>query len=257
MKKCLQALFLIVLMIFFSSILCVTPEEIKRYPEMSSSVYVQDFPTRIGNSPVFYMDGFGAGFFANNKDNPYIITNRHVMIGGKGFISPAPMKIGICDEKSNMHLTTSGTPVCYFKNIDVGIIQIHSAPPKTSFVTFSSVPYEVGDEVHYFGQPGVKGRMFLYHGRISCLNVPAKGTDRPFDSMNTQAIGGNSGAPIMNKQGKCVGVLSCTIENSNQTFFVNYKSIKEEFDKAGLGNILTGTFKGNLSLKYEGLVVCH
>lgn len=250
MKK-YQALFVLLFSIFLSAILCQSTQEVKRYPEANCIACISEFNGFLD----FREKGFGTGFFINNAEHPYFITNRHVVTAG----AYTPLrKVSVLKDDWN-ELVVRGDIVCYFNHIDIAVLQLEKMPEGCSFCPFDThkqVITKIGDDVHYFGQPGVRGKMFLYAGKISVFSIPS-GYDKFLDAVNIQATGGNSGAPMFNEQGRCIGVISSTLPNATQSLYVRLQDIKSEFERVGLGDLLKGTFTEDLKKKYKGAIIGH
>lgn len=261
MKKWLQSVFLIGFITFFCFLVSGTPQPIK--PNLQAQLEcsaIVEIPSKF-----FSLDAdFGSGILINNNDNPYLMTNAHIGMVVEG--SPYPIRIVKKKFVDNFVVETYAPVVCDFKNLDVALIQLQPGIPikpehPISFCTnFSKERLSIGDEVNYFGLPGFQCVPFLYNGKISHTAVhmnPMFGKKYRGGGINTQAIGGNSGSGIFNGKGECIGILTSTIPNGNQTVFVTATSIREEFKKAGLEDLLNGTFTGNLKKEYQGIAKCH
>lgn len=261
MKKWIQAMFLIGFMTFFAFLVSGTPQQIK--PALQTQLEssgILEIPSKFFNMEA----DFGSGMFINNNENPYFLTNAHLGQSLEG--KPYPIRIIKKKFPDGYVIETYAPVVCDFKNLDIAIVQLQPGIPikperPISFCTiFSKEKLSIGEEVNYFGQPGFQCVPFLYSGKISHLSVPMNpifGKKFRGAAMNTQAIGGNSGSGIFNGKGECVGILSSTIPNGNQTVFVTATSIREEFRRVGIEDLLNGTFTGNLKKEYQGIAKCH
>lgn len=232
----------------------VSKEEVvskTNYSEKACVGYITDT-----NSPYSISPGIGTGFFVNNSENPYFITNRHVVGDNiKGKYPVAEVYIHLNDKQSIGGIAKT---VCIFNNIDIAVLQLPKGCPSfISFCKFSQESYKIGDDIHFFGVPGVPGHTFLHQAKVSCLNIKYRPDRYELDAANMQAIPGNSGSPIFNSKGKCIGVLCVGLIKGPQALFVRIEDIRNEFDKAGLKDILNGTFIGNLAQEYGGNVKYH
>lgn len=245
MQKVHACLFVAIIVIF--SLVCSTHEEIrpKPYAGIDYVASITEYPQLLS----MYSPGFGSGFFVNNEHNPYLITNRHVITGGEPV---SRRKISVMGE-DNVYQNVHGEVVCLFAKIDIALVQIESLPKGSKICQFEHQPTKVGDDIYYFGQPARRGRFFLYCGKFSAINLKYKPNEFT-DAINIQAIGGNSGSPILNNRNKCIGVLTSTIPEGNQTFIVPFREIKKEFEKVKLGDILKGTFEEDLVKRNQGKV---
>lgn len=254
-------MFLVGFITFFCFLVSGTPQPIK--PALHTQLEcsgILEIPSKFFNME----PDFGSGMFINNNDNPYFITNAHLGMSMEG--KPYPFRIikkKFCD---GMVIEAYAPVVCDFKNLDIALVQLEPGIPMKpdhpiSFCTnFSKERLHIGDEVNYFGMPGFQCVPFLYSGKISHLSVPTNpifGKKYTGMGINTQAIGGNSGSGIFNGKGECIGILSSTVPNGNQTIFVTATSIREEFRKAGIEDLLNGTFTRSLKKEYQGIAKCH
>lgn len=228
--------------------MCNTHEEIKSYSAIDCVASIQDYKPLFGP----YNDGFGSGFFVNNEQNPYFMTNRHVITAGQ----PVPSrKISVFNEQ-NKETIVKGTIICLFDKIDIALLKIDQLPEGSKICNFeNTLKTHIGEDVYYFGQPARRGRFFLYFGKFSAINIETR--REALDAINIQAVGGNSGSPIMNKRNKCIGVLTSTILEGTQTFIVPTRKINEEFKKVGLEKILTNSYEVDLEKEYKGIIKVH
>lgn len=241
MNKVHACLFVAIIALF--GFFCTTTPEVKSYPGGDYVASVQEYAL------LDFTAAFGTGFFVNSADNPFLITNRHVVVMGPPF---PERKISVCAEDNKIR-SVHGMITTVFDKIDIALIQVDSLPSGSKICFFEDKKTQIGDDVYYFGQPAKRGRFFLYFGKFSARNLLLSPIETG-DAINVQAIGGNSGSPVLNQRNKCIGVLSSTIPGGNQTFIVPTSAIKKEFEAAGLSAILNGTYKGDLCKEQKGKI---
>ncbi|HEY1858715.1 MAG TPA: trypsin-like peptidase domain-containing protein [Gemmataceae bacterium] len=165
-----------------------TPEELRRYIEELRRQQAQE----PDDTPEL---GFGSGFLVDPKG--VILTNFHVVDGADQVI--VELKDGRKFTSKDMH----GDP-----KTDLAIIRIQDAKPLPYLEMGDSNAMEIGDRVLAVGAP------FRLAGTVTAGIVSAKGRNLKLnmyeDFLQTDAAinPGNSGGPLVNLEGKVIGISS-------------------------------------------------
>ncbi|MEV0400038.1 trypsin-like peptidase domain-containing protein [Actinoallomurus sp. NPDC050550] len=147
--------------------------------------------------------GAGTGFIVNGG---YIVTNNHV-------VAPAAQG-GTMQVVFNDGKTTSATIVGHDPNSDIAVIKPGSLDGRPSLVLGDSDGLAVGDPVIAIGSPlGLAGTVTT--GIVSALNRPVTTSGEGGESAYISAVQtdaainpGNSGGPLVDSQGRVIGVNS-------------------------------------------------
>ena len=144
--------------------------------------------------------GAGSGFIIGT--NGKILTNEHVVAGAKqvNIIMPKP--------DSSQY---NGNVILSDEDLDLAVVQIHAAR------TFPTLRFDSGDDVHIgeevaaLGFPAPASNLTVTSGIISSIfeldNITFIQTDATLNP-------GNSGGPLLNRDGAVVGVNTFKIENT-------------------------------------------
>jgi putative serine protease PepD len=147
--------------------------------------------------------GAGTGFIVNGG---YIVTNNHV-------VAPAAQG-GTMQVVFNDGKTTSASIVGRDPNSDIAVIKPASLDGRPSLVLGDSDALAVGDPVIAIGSPlGLAGTVTT--GIVSALNRPVTTSGEGGESAYISAVQtdaainpGNSGGPLVDSQGRVIGVNS-------------------------------------------------
>ena len=151
---------------------------------------------------------FRATGFIIDVNNNYLVTNAHVL-------NEATHKIIVENNKGEQF-----SAVSVYSNInnDLAIIQITDP----SFTKLAPTPYaikktnsELGDAIFMLGYP--KQEIVYGEGYISAKN--GYQMDSAFCQLSTLANEGNSGSPVINKNGELVGIISSKEANLEGVVF--------------------------------------
>ncbi len=168
---------------------------------------------------------FRATGFMIDVNNNYIITNAHVL-------DEATHTIVVENNKGEQYTATS---IYINPETDLAIIQINDK----DFDQLSPIPYSIrksnadlGDEIFMLGYP--KQEIVYGEGYVSAKN--GYQMDSVFCQLSTLANEGNSGSPVINKNGELIGVISSREANSEGVVFATkskniYKAINDANDK--------------------------
>lgn len=135
-------------------------------------------------------DGSGSGMIIDSDG--YVLTNAHVVTG----VSSA--KVSLRDGR-----TSNGIVVGRNEVIDLALLKISTANPPYVALGDSALVRQ-GDEVFTLGYPfGIKGDVSFKEGTIS--RRISDGTVSYFET-SAEIHPGNSGGPLVNREGKVVGI---------------------------------------------------
>ena len=152
--------------------------------------------------------GMGSGFFIDEK---HIITNYHVV---KGF------------DKITLYIYNHPYPVDdveiigYDASIDIAVLRVNEKDLPNDILSFAKESPLIGDDVYALGH-GMSQMWSLTKGILSYDYRRNPGTSF-VHYLQTDAVinSGNSGGPLMNKDGDVVGVNTLII--SGDKFYVGY-----------------------------------
>ena len=152
----------------------------------------------------------GSGFFISNDGK--IATNYHVIE------SAYSLKVSLYSDNSS-HVVTK--VLGYNKSEDVAIIQIDKQD--TPYLEISTETVKTGDTVFTLGSP--MGAMDIFsNGIVSNPSITVGGID--CIAITAPISSGNSGGPLVDINGKVIGINSMTIPDSqNLNFAVKAKQI--------------------------------
>ena len=170
----------------------------------------------------------GTGFFIS--ENGYILTNHHVVYHGNG--RSQHIRIVSGDERCSGNAKV----IAADKAADVALLQLQSQNKKTPFVPiiedYSGV--RPGDDVMIIGNAMNAGLAPV----IGSVKFTNKGAAK-FDIMySAQTNGGDSGSPLIDRKGRCIGIHKAREGDDGSTrsirgiaYATTAKKIKELLDK--------------------------
>ena len=137
----------------------------------------------------------GSGFFIN--EGGYIVTNKHVLTNEEGEVSR------IIQIVTNENEIISGEVIGYIENLDLALIKVEGNYPPLELENPNNV--EIGEKVIAIGTP--QGLSFsATDGIVSAINREGFGNSGTYIQTNAQLNPGNSGGPLINKEGKVIGM---------------------------------------------------
>jgi len=177
------------------------------------------------------LDSQGSGFFINKAG--YIVTNKHVLSNKDGKISKV---IQILTHDQRIH---SGKLIGYIKELDLAVIKINENYPSLKLENSKNVG--IGEKVLAIGTP--EGLSFsATDGIVSAINRKGFGTLGTYIQTNAQLNPGNSGGPLLNKQGKVIGMNNFKLVNTEGIGF----ALESDKIKLGVNEISQQTLNQTL-----------
>lgn len=148
---------------------------------------------------VSFSKGQGSGFIVKQADKKYLITNEHVIRIGNGEMPQVLMLDGKDLKLGNCEISR-----------DRDLMRFEVEANADALVMADTIP-EIGDKVTIYGNSDGGGVSTQIHGEV--LGV---GGDRI--EVSAQFVNGNSGSPVIDKNGKAIGVA---------TYLTNYTNVND------------------------------
>lgn len=170
-------------------------------------------------------NGHGSGVvIKTSENNTFVLTNEHVTRGSDMvdvfFLAYDAGQHEIRDSEfyfGSQHATTllrrlgyaiEGRVVAEDKEADVAVIQIYRFPKTGESILLKNVDVydylKVGNMVHFFGHPGDQDLLWQWNlGQF-------KGEEDRGLFLEARAWKGNSGGPLLNKNGELIGLIKAT-----------------------------------------------
>ncbi len=153
--------------------------------------------------------GSGTGFIIHQEG--YVLTNHHVIDDLEilsGYILNQP-------EKIELEVVADGSMM----GLDLALLKMIDPPKFIKGIPFSKKPFVIGETVYTIGNPKDLGTS-LSKGSISRLDEKTLQCDLTVNP-------GNSGGPVLNEDGECIGVISYKKEDvEGYAFAVPISQIK-------------------------------
>lgn len=160
----------------------------------------------------------GSGFFIS--EDGYIATNYHVIRGA--------YSIAVVKYSSHSAITTVKV-AAYDANQDIAILKIEASGEK--FLEFSTETPKTGDTVYAIGSTlGLTDTFTM--GMISNPNRYVTG--KYCLQFTAPISGGNSGGPLLNSDGKVIGVVTLTVPSGQNINFAIKGSVVEALNRVKL-----------------------
>ena len=189
-------------------------------------------------------EGFGTGIIMSSDG--YIITNAHVVEGGKQVVVSLYNGAYLsCDL------------VGFDQYSDLAVLKSYPQDPLTAAEFGDSDELQVGDTALALGNPlGTQLRGTMTNGIISAINRDVKmenGTAMTLIQTTAAINSGNSGGALLNSRGQVVGVTNMKIVANDNTieglgFAIPSTTVKQVADSM----IATGTYEGTPSIGITG-----
>lgn len=165
----------------------------------------------------------GSGFFID--ENGYIATNMHVVNSPTGISNI----IQILTEDNKIHYAKT---IGYIEKLDLALIQINATYPRLNLEEKSNI--QTGEPVIAIGSP--EGFHFsATDGIISGINRIGFNNIGSYIQTNAELNQGNSGGPLINKQGKVVGMNNFKLVDSEGIgFALDSEKLKEGINEISM-----------------------
>ena len=162
----------------------------------------------------------GSGFLISNEG--YIVTNYHVLEGAR--------YAKVLRYESNEWVLAQ--PIGYDPILDIAIIKISGN--NFDYLEFDdSDNIKVGEKTIALGNP--LGLSFsVTEGIVSALNRAGPNDLKAYIQIDTPLNPGNSGGPLVNKQGKVIGINNFKLQNSENLGF----ALESNYAVESINNIL-------------------
>ncbi|MNY85735.1 Serine protease Do-like HtrA [compost metagenome] len=164
-------------------------------------------------SKVFILTSGGSIATAFAIDSHTIVTNKHAVNG----------EIQITDYKGNKLTVTQSTLI---KDIDLAFIEVKE---KLSYFKLEEGAIRKGDNVHTYGHPSTKDGTLLDYslsvGVVAGFNRQIG--NEVFDQLDANINVGFSGGPLINEDGKVIGIITSMLQNKQGiAFYIPNEQIK-------------------------------
>jgi S1-C subfamily serine protease len=160
----------------------------------------------------------GTGFIIT--DDGYLVTNAHVMEG-------ATNAAAITSDQEMKTLTLIG----YNNEMDIALLKISGNYDSLKFDDSDNV--KIGEKVIAIGNP--LGLSFsVTEGIVSAVNRRVRGSSGEYIQTDTALNPGNSGGPLINTDGKVIGINNFKIAGDNIGFALESNYIVDEVNKIAM-----------------------
>jgi len=160
----------------------------------------------------------GTGFIISKEG--YVVTNAHVLSGGE-------FAIAISSDKEEISMQ----PIGYNENLDIALLKI---PSQSSFLEFTlSKDVEIGEKVIAIGNP--LGLSFsVSEGIVSAKDRKGVNNIEAYIQTDAALNPGNSGGPLINTDGKVIGINNFKVQGDNLGFALQSEYIIEAINAISL-----------------------
>lgn len=170
--------------------------------------------------------GQGTGFII--KDDGYVVTNAHVLSGGR--------QVYVLDYEQNEHLTEL---IGYDINLDIALLKIEGNYPALELGNSDNV--QVGEKVIAIGNP--LGLQFsVSEGIVSAINRVGANELPAYIQTDAALNPGNSGGPLINTAGEVIGINNFKVGSGESLGF----ALESNYIKEAVNGIFQEQFGENL-----------
>jgi serine protease Do len=160
----------------------------------------------------------GTGFIITNDG--YLVTNYHVMEGAK-------YADALTVDQDSKSLTLIG----YNSGMDIALLKINGNYDYLRFDDSDDI--RIGEKVIAIGNP--LGLSFsVTEGIVSAINRNVRGSSGGYIQTDAALNSGNSGGPLINTNGRVIGINNFKVAGDNIGFALESKYIIEEVNKIAL-----------------------
>jgi len=163
----------------------------------------------------------GTGFFIN--ESGYIVTNSHILLTSD---NQTYNLIQIITSDNQIYI---GELIGLDSSLDIALLKINSNYPKLELENSANV--KIGEKVIAIGNP--EGLTFsVTDGVVSATQRQSSLGSASYIQTNAQLNKGNSGGPLINKEGKVIGINNFKlIDTEGIGFALESDKIKESINK--------------------------
>jgi S1-C subfamily serine protease len=163
----------------------------------------------------------GTGFFIN--ESGYIVTNSHILLTSD---NRTYNLIQIITSDNQIYI---GELIGIDSSLDIALLKINSDYPKLELENSANV--KIGEKVIAIGNP--EGLTFsITNGIVSATQRQSSLGSASYIQTNAQLNKGNSGGPLINKEGKVIGINNFKlIDTEGIGFALESDKIKESVNK--------------------------
>jgi S1-C subfamily serine protease len=162
--------------------------------------------------------GFGSGFFV--RDSRTVATNHHVIASIiddiPGEIDCKNLVVGLSDESGLRIERFYAAKVLRFDEVsDVALLEVLDTEGlrKSPMTTRADEP-RLGDAIRIFGYPGIGGvSLTVTDGFLGGVD---ESQSVPFYKTASQIAGGNSGGPVVDKNGRVIGIAAARYADADE-----------------------------------------
>lgn len=191
---------------------CGENQEFLKVVDKAQSIKSPSFPYERVEKGIIHLvssTGSGTGFLIHHKG--YVLTNQHVIedldiIFGYMLNHPLKLELEVIGDGAMMGL-------------DLALLKIIDRPENLIPIPFTRTPVRISDTAYTIGNPKNLGTS-LSKGTVSRIDEKILQCDLTVNA-------GNSGGPVLNEQGECIGVISYKQEDvEGYAFAVPLEKIK-------------------------------
>jgi S1-C subfamily serine protease len=197
----------------------------------------QVFQQAIAACPIIsQQDGSGSGVLVRSQGNLYVVTNKHVVLGGEEFVISFRRYVD-GDFTIFGELRPTRSALIVSREADVAAFKVESMPEQLRSITPLELAIrtpQIGEPVYVIGYPGVGDTgmplVTLTDGSVatSIVRLPDAPEFGPCFQITAAINRGNSGGPVLDRNCQVLGIATFYVKNGNsQNFAVAAQSISQ------------------------------